>query len=243
MEKIKYFDIHPDIIVATTTKALGSVHLEATHLHNYQALAGELGVPINRMVAPIQKHTTNVKEVFLSDGGTNIASRTGKLEGIDALICQDDLVLLSFHADCTPIILYCADKKIIASIHSGWKGTVTQITSRVMKTLINDYQVDPAQIHAFVGPSLSYHHLEVKQDVVDQVSQMDFDTTEYIRQIDKIHYLIDNKGLNARQLANHGVLPKNITVTTLDTFDDNDLFSSHRMNKDGTRNVTLVKFK
>lgn len=243
MEKIRYFDIHPDIIVATTTKALGSVHLEKSHLNNYQALADELAVPINRLIAPIQKHTTNIKEVFLSDGGTNIACRTGKLEGVDALICQDDLVLLSFHADCTPVILYCPDKRIIASIHSGWKGTVTQITSKVMATLIADYKVDPAQIHAFVGPSLSYHHLEVKQDVVDQVRQMNFDTAGFIRQIDEIHYLIDNKGLNARQLVNHGVLMENITVTALDTFDDNDLFSSHRMNKDGTRNVTLVKFR
>ncbi len=243
MEKIRYFDIHPDIIVATTTKALGSVHLEESHLNNYQALADELAVPVMRLVAPVQKHTTNIKEVFLSDGGTNISCRTGKLEGIDALISQDDLVLLSFHADCTPVIIYCPDKKIIASIHSGWKGTVTQITSKVMVTLVSDYQVDPTLIRAFVGPSLSFHHLEVMQDVVDQVKQIDFDTSDYIRKIDEIHYLIDNKGLNARQLINHGVPVENITVTTLDTFDDNDQFSSHRMNKDGTRNVTLVKFR
>ena len=33
---------------------------------------------------------------------------------------------LSF-ADCTPILLYDPVKKVIANIHSGWRGTVQKI--------------------------------------------------------------------------------------------------------------------
>lgn len=243
MDKLKYFQLHPDVEVATTTKALGSLDLSDNGLNNSAALCQELGVSSAQLVAPIQKHTTNIAAVTLKDGGTNIESRTGLLEGVDALICRDDLILLSFHADCTPVMLYCGDKKIIAAIHSGWKGTVTQITSKVIKTLIDDYQVDPTQVYALVGPSLSFDHLEVQSDVADQVATMDFDTSAFVRKTDEVHYLIDNKGLNAQQLRNYGVLAEHIIVSDYDTFENNDLFSSHRMNRDGTRNVTLIKFK
>lgn len=243
MDQIKYFDLHPAVVVGTTTKALGSCHLKNNRLINCDILAALLNVPPAKLVAPLQKHTANSLVVGLSHGGTNVTGHFGKLDGIDALICQDDLVLLSFHADCTPIMLYCADKRIIAAIHSGWKGTVAQITTHTVKKLMAEFHVDPRHIYGYIGPSLGFDSLEVQDDVIDLVKQMSFDTSSFYHKTDQTHYLLDNKGLNRAQLINLGVPPGQITLTNYDTFKDNDLFCSHRLNHDGTRNVTFIKFK
>ncbi|MDD3026743.1 MAG: polyphenol oxidase family protein [Erysipelotrichaceae bacterium] len=243
MEKIEYFDLHPDVIVGTSTKALGSCHLENNRLANHENLALTLHVAFDDLVAPIQKHTSIFAVVDSSDRGTNVTGNFGHLDGVDALISQDDLVLLSFHADCTPVMIYCADKKIIASIHSGWKGTVSEITSKVTAYLIEKFQVDPLNVYAYIGPSLGKGHLEVQDDVIDLVRKMSFDTGDYYRAKDELHYLLDNKGLNKAQLQRFGVPSGNIKVSDFDTFDHNDIFSSHRRNRDGSRNVTFIKFK
>ncbi len=243
MDPIKYVSLHPDVIVGTTTKGLGSCHLENGSLACRHELARELGVAPERLVAPIQKHTCNSVVVFNDHKGTNVTANFGRLDGIDVTITQDDLVLLSFHADCTPVMIYCAHRRIIASIHSGWKGTVGEITSKVVSRLISEFHADPKAIYAYIGPSLGYGHLEVQDDVISQVKKMSFDTSGYYRRTDQTHYLLDNKGLNQAQLLKLGVPLANITVSSFDTFDNNDLFSSHRKNRDGSRNVTFIKFK
>ena len=48
----------------------------------------------------------------MKDGGTNMLKQTDDLYEVDATYTKDkDLFLLSFHADCTPILVYCKDQK------------------------------------------------------------------------------------------------------------------------------------
>ena len=65
----------------------------------------------------------------------------------------------------------------------------------------------------------------------------------FIKKTDETHYLLDNKGLNKQQLLNLGVLEENIQVSSYCTNENNDLFFSHRVNRDGQRNVTIIKKK
>ena len=115
--------------------------------------------------------------------------------------------------------------------------------NKTVKYLIEKENCQPQNMYCFIGPCISKKHLEVQDDVINQVKAMNFDTSPFYKKTDDIHYLLDNKGLNKQQLLNLGVLEQNIQVSDYCTVENNDLFFSHRKNRDGTRNVTLIKIK
>lgn len=244
--KIIEWNLHPDVKAFTTTRELGDISYNNPGyrlvLSHRQELAALLETNLAHMVAPRQTHSTNLKQVCLKDGGTNMLAQTELLQDTDATYTRDsDLFLLSFHADCTPVLVYCEDQKIVCAIHSGWLGTVRQIVDKTIRYLISHEHCDPHHMFCFIGPCISSKHLEVQDDVISQVKMMNFDTSSFYIKTDETHYLLDNKGLNKQQLLNLGVPEQNIQVSHYCTVENNDLFYSHRKNRDGARNVTLIK--
>ena len=200
MKLIKW-NLHEDVEAYTTTRKLGDISLNNPNylkvLENRQELASLLNTDLEHMVAPRQTHSTNLKQVFLmKDGGTNMLKQTDDLYEVDATYTKDkDLFLLSFHADCTPILVYCKDQKIVCAIHSGWLGTVRQIVDHTIRYLIEKENCNPKEMYCLIGPCLSKKHLEVQDDVINQVKKMNFDTSPFYQKTDENHYLLDNKVL------------------------------------------------
>lgn len=246
--KIIEWNLHPDVEAYTTTRQLGDISFNNPDhllvLRHRQELASLLNSDLEHMVAPRQTHSTNLKQVYLKDGGTNMLNQSDVLKEVDATYTKDkDLFLLSFHADCTPVLVYCKDQKIVCAIHSGWLGTVRQIVDKTIRYLIEHEQCHPENMYCLIGPCISKKHLEVQDDVIEQVKKMNFDTSPFYIKTDDIHYLLDNRGLNKQQLLNLKVPEENIQVSDYCTVENNDLFFSHRKNKDGARNITLIKLK
>ncbi len=213
-------------------------------LKNRQELAKILNTDLDHMVATFQQHTTNFKQVYLKDGGKGMYQREDALIGYDAMYTRDrNLWLLSFHADCCPVLLYCKDQKIVAEIHSGWKGTVNEIVSKVTQHLIQNENCQPESIYAYIGPSIHKDNFEAKDDIIDLVKKMSFDTSMFYTKKDESTYLLDSKGLIKQQLLNLGVKDKNITVSSFCTIKDEDLFFSYRRDKSPHRNITIIKLK
>lgn len=246
--KLLSWDVFPQEIEAyTVTKYFGDMsfhHPNPTKvLHNRQTLANYLHTELSLMIAPQQTHTNNFKKVTLQEGGSNMKQVNAVLQNTDALYTKDsDLFLITFHADCTPILLYCRDQGIIASIHSGWLGTTKQITSVVVKHLITKENCNPKEMYAYIGPSINKENFEVKEDVISCIQNMDFDTSIYYEKKDAEHYLLDNKGLNMQQLCNIGVPREQITISSYCTIADNHLFYSHRKKETG-RSISIIKKK
>lgn len=245
MKLIKWNTVE-NIEAYTITKELGDMSYNNEDkqliLNNRKQLAKLLKTDLEHMVAPHQTHSANFKEVSLKDGGRGMYYQDDAFNNTDALYTKDtDLFLLSFHADCTPVLLYCPKTKIIAAIHSGWLGTTKQIVSKVTKHLIENEHCDPKEMLAYIGPCICQDCLEVMDNVIDLVKQMDFDTTPYYKQTDTTHYLLDNKGLNRQMLLNLGLLKKNITVSPYCTVENDKLFYSYRKYKDSGRNITIIK--
>lgn len=243
-----------DEIEAYTTTRIGNDDLpfnmsynDENHdivLKHRQELAEYLNTDLNHMVATIQKHTTNFIQVSLKDGGKGMYSKDDAIDNYDAMYTKDsDLYLLSFHADCCPVLLYCRDQKIVAAIHSGWKGTVNEIVGKVTKHLIENEHCDPQQIYAYIGPSIEERNFEAKNDIIDLVKKMSFDTTSFYTKKDKDSYLLNSKGLIKQQLLNLNVKNENITVSPYCTIENNDLFLSYRKEKTIYRNITIIKRK
>lgn len=213
-------------------------------LKHRKELAEYLNTDLDHMVATIQKHTTNFIQVSLKDGGKGMYSKNDAIDNYDAMYTKDnDLYLLAFHADCCPVLLYCRNQKIVAAIHSGWKGTVNEIVGKVTKHLIENEHCDPKQIYAYIGPSIEERNFEAKDDIIDLVKKMSFDTTSFYTKKDNDSYLLNSKGLIKQQLLNLNVKDENITVSPYCTIENNDLFFSYRKEKTIYRNITIIKRK
>ena len=213
-------------------------------LKNREKLAQTLHTDLNHMVATHQRHTTNFLKVQLQDGGRVKWSQEDAFDNYDALYTRDrHLWLWSFHADCCPVLLYCRDQKIVAAIHSGWKGTVNEIVGKVTKHLITHENCNPQMIYAYIGPSIEQRNFEAKDDIIDLVKQMSFDTHDFYIQKEDGAYLLNSKGLIQQQLLNLQVPQKNITISPYCTIENEDLFFSYRRNKSPHRNITLISMK
>lgn len=213
-------------------------------LKNRQKLAEYLNTDLNHMVATRQKHSTNFLKVTSNDGGKGMYSIEDAFDNYDAMYTRDrNLFLLSFHADCAPVLLYCKDEKIVAEIHSGWKGNVNEITNKVVKHLIENENCNPENIYAYIGPSINYENFEMGQDVIDLVNQMSFDASDCYTKKEDGKYLFDGKKLIVKQLTLNHVPLKNITVSPYCTIANNDLFYSYRKDHNCGRNITIIKLK
>ncbi len=213
-------------------------------LENRIKLANYLNTDLNHMVATYQQHTTNFLKVSTKDGGRGIYCRDDAFYAYDAMYTRDkNLWLWTFHADCCPVLLYCSKQKIVSAIHSGWKGTVGEIVGKVTNHLIENENVDPNEIYAYIGPSINQENFEAKDDIIDLVKQMSFDTSSFYTLKDDGAYLLNSKALIKQQLLNLGVKDEQITVSPLCTIKNNDLFFSYRKEKTPHRNITLIKMK
>lgn len=78
-----------------------------------------------------------------------------EVDDCDALITnQKDIALIIQHADCQAILLYDPRQAVIAAIHSGWRGSVANLTATTIQRLQADFGTLPSDLQAVISPSL-----------------------------------------------------------------------------------------
>jgi len=145
----------------------------------------------------------------------------------DGLITdKEDVALLIKFADCTPIILFDPETKVHASVHSGWRGTVKQISVRAINKMIHDFDAKKENIIAFVGPSIDIDNYEVGPEVYDAFE--DFEDRDSFFKPHGEKYLMSMTDANLSILRNAGIKEENIEVSRNSTFTDEGLHSSRQ---------------
>jgi hypothetical protein len=134
---------------------------------DYSGFRKELAVSgdwhADQFVFPRQTHSDHV-EVVGSENQHETFSNT------DALITnKPSLFICVQSADCVPVLLYDPQKKVVAAIHAGWRGTVFKIAQKTIRKMTEKYNCNPADIVAGIGPSIHMHAYEVGSEVVEAV--------------------------------------------------------------------------
>ena len=105
---------------------------------------------LDRLVAMHQVHG---EEVLTVTGPPREDHENARV--CDALITsRPGIGLLVQHADCQPILLHDPRTRAIGAVHSGWRGSVANIAAKTIAAMQRCYGTEPADINAFVGPSL-----------------------------------------------------------------------------------------
>ena len=87
----------------------------------------------------------------------------------DALFTDRRGVALAIKvADCLPVTLCDPAHRVIANIHSGWRGAAQRITAETLDALARDTAFEPAAAYAYLGPSIRVCCFEVGEEVAAQ---------------------------------------------------------------------------
>lgn len=214
---------------------------------NYKRAAEALGVDYNKLTRVPQKHTDRVLKVTKELIGIGVSKNfTEEIlsSGYDAMITDvKGAVLCTSHADCVPVLLYDSENKAVAAIHSGWRGTAKKICLRTVELMHTEYSTKPWLLKAVIGPSIGIDKFETDMDVID--AYKDAFNDKYEEYASKYVYSKKNSlGVNKfyvsvsgfvyETLIEAGLNPDNILRDDRCTFENKELFFSHRRDKGDT---------
>ncbi|MBR4568547.1 MAG: laccase domain-containing protein [Bacteroidales bacterium] len=169
------------------------------------------------------------------------------LEGYDAFICKFPGIAIGVRtADCVPILLYDPVQRVVAAIHSGWKGTVLKIAQKTIGLMKCDFGCLPENLRAIIGPAIGPNSFQVGPEVVDKFRNTGFPMTQiwsFRGESDGSpmsggHH-IDLYTANRWILEESGV--RDIQVFDIDTFTDTSFFSARREGTACGRNINAIR--
>jgi hypothetical protein len=187
-----------------------------------------LGLAIENVGYQRQVHSDIVK--IIECGGDNGVS--------DALITnKKNLGLAVTVADCTPIFIYDKKNKVIAAVHSGWRGTEQKILHKTLVNLKQNFASAPENLIAYIGPSISQANYEVGSEVAEK-----FDCNFVLWKDEKA--FLDVSGINYNLLLDFGIPKNQIQKSELCTYEFKNILHSYR--RDGSvsgRSIGVVAIK
>ena len=171
------------------------------------------------------------------------------LEGYDAFITTLPGVAIGVRtADCVPVLLYDPVKRVVAAIHSGWKGTVQKISQKTLAILTEQFGCRPADIRAAIGPCIGVESFQVGEEVVERFREEGFPMEELWRFTSghpeiPMHdgHHIDLVRANRWLLEESGIQPGNIRVAGIDTYRDASFYSARREGTACGRTINAIK--
>ncbi len=194
---------------------------------NFARFCRAMGVDSDNVVISAQEHHTTLYTATAADRGRGVTYPRG-YEDIDGLLTNEaDVVLCTQYADCVPLFFVDPVRRVVATSHAGWKGTVARIGEETVKRMERDYGCRPEDILAAIGPSIGPCCFEVDAPVYEAFSQLPlFDSGCYRQRGEK--YDINLWEVNRRILLEAGIALDHLTVTDLCTRCHPEVFWSHR---------------
>lgn len=197
---------------------------------NHRRMAAAIGYAPENMVFSRQTHTTNIMNVTEKDRGLGF-TRDRDYNDIDGLITNvPGVVLVTFYADCVPLLLVDPVHHAIGSAHSGWRGTVNNMGKAVVEAMTKAFGTKPEDVVAAIGPSICQDCYEVSGDVIGAF-QKAYDpglwpSLFYEKENGK--YQLNLQQACFENFLSSGLLPEHISLPDLCTCCNPQLLYSHR---------------
>lgn len=155
----------------------------------------------------------------------------------DALITNKKGIGLAVSsADCAPVFIYDKEKKVIAGIHSGWKGTSQKIVEETLIALQENFNCNSQNLIVYIGPSISQKNYEVGKEFENI-----FDIKYLLPQNGT--FKLDVKQANYDMLINFGIPESQIEVSNLCSFQEEYLHSYRRDGLKSGRAFGIIALK
>lgn len=199
-----------------------------TAINNYKQLCSDLDLNFNNSIRADLDHTDKFKIVNkIEEANFNITD-----DKYDALITNySNVNLITTSSDCIVFLIYDPIKKVIANVHSGWRGTYNKILETALYAMANYYGCKFRDIMIFICPSIRECHFEVDSSVFKIFKYRFGNYPDIIREKgNKWH--IDTVLLNKYLATDLGVREDNIYDSEICTVCNSDTINSYRAHKE-----------
>lgn len=193
-----------------------------------------VGIHDGRIVTMKQLHgeeIVEVKDKKLKEAGE-----------ADGMVTQEQQIFLAvLTADCVPVLFVAPEKRLLAAVHAGWRGTLAGIAAKTVRLFKEKYNVPGSEIEAALGPSIGGCCYEVKQDVTGPLIEKWGKLAEpAIAPRDGQSY-VDLRRLNRAILEQSGVPPEKIhNVGGCTSCAAEEFFSYRRERKETGRQISFI---
>ncbi len=136
-------------------------------------------------------------------------------------------------ADCQSVMLYDPDKKLIANIHSGWRGSVANIIGQCVDKMVLEFGCRPENILAGISPSLGpccSEFINYKEEIPEHLWQYKHKDKDFF----------DFWAMSRDQLMEKGVKKESIQNMEICTKCNTDIFYSYRGEKTTGRFACVI---
>jgi polyphenol oxidase len=201
-----------------------------------QRLADEVGFDLQRAAFAVQVHGAAVRafrRVDAPEGGQSVLST-------DAL--TTDLpghALLTYHADCYPILVLDRARGAVGAAHAGWRGTLSGVGFATVRAFKDAYGSDPGDLEILIGPGICGACYEVGHEVADRFAERFPDAETFLRPRGRDRALLDLAAALRSQIEAAGVPPDRIHSGGWCTRED-DRWFSHRGGRPGRFLAAIV---
>ncbi len=205
-------------------------------LQNMNRFSSAVQFDYNRAVAINYAHSAILYKADISDEGRGITKE--KLDTTCDGLYTDvkNLPLVTYHADCVPLFFYDSVRGAAAICHAGWRGVTSHITANAVNSLIK-LGSSSKDILAAVGPCISVKHFEVGKGVHD-LFEKEFGKETIEERNGRVY--ADLAIACVLDMLENDILPENITLSDICTYENPKLFFSHRRDKGKTGAMAAV---
>lgn len=224
-----------------TARAKDVQQLSANEYNNaikdYKELADSVGINYINIVKPNQAHTKNIKCVYKKIKKDEPDFNLDEYNGIDGLVTNSkNIALATTNADCILMLFFDPVKKVIANVHSGWKGTLQRISVEAVKKMNIDYGCNFEDIICCICPSIRKCHFKVHKDVQEPY----YNEFKDLKQIDELiipisgeeRWSIDTVEINKIILRKVGIKEENIIDCGICSVCNSNIIHSFRVEKE-----------
>ena len=159
------------------------------------------------------------------------------------------LLLAVQTADCVPILLADVQKRAVAAVHAGWRGTLRRIVAKAIGKMQMQFGSIPADLLAAIGPSIGCCCYEVGTEVASEFRSQFPNASDWFDELrtgdepnplqwlnmappghqpPPKNVLLDLRKANRQQLLDAGLRAQNTVVSDLCTACRRDLLFSYR---------------
>ena len=237
------------------TAKVGGANLEEEKydkaIEDYKELCESIGCDYKNLVKTNQRHTDNVKIIENKIEKDKPDFNKEEYNNTDGLITnKKNLILSTTNADCILLMFFDPIKKVIANVHSGWRGTIQRISVKTVEKMKKEFDCKPEDIICCICPSIRKCHFEVENDVKslfeEEFKDLGKENLDKIieKKIPNKKWNIDTVLINQIILENEGLKKENIIDSKICSVCNSDIIHSYRAEKQGYGlNTALVLLK